>query len=194
MVYKFKFYINHHLHFEGNLQCKRCEAETKNKQRCKLSVCIGLNKCWRHLERDNKVKVKPSLIHGAGKGVFVIDKTQPDNAIIFRADDNICQYLGQIINRDTLIARYDYKTAPYGIQLKEDEYMDGALKRGIGTLLNHRNNPNCRFSVNFRATPNTVNIKAMRNIKNGEELYANYGTRYHFNEDDVEYTTKYGKK
>jgi hypothetical protein len=81
----------------------------------------------------------------------------------------ICPYFGEIIDEQELFRRYADKTA-YGVQIKAHQiYEDGALKRGIGTLINHYPaNKNCRFSI---ARNNTINIIAIKNIRNRQELY-----------------------
>ena len=65
--------------------------------------------------------------------------------------------------------------------------MDGAIRRGIGSLLNH--NPkkaNCRFSI---CRDNTIAIVAIKHIKNFQELYLNYGKQYIMNEPNIAYST-----
>ena len=176
--------------FDHKLYTEQCSFIKPNNTRCKSRVCIGLPYCWLHEQNVNHLKIKQSTIPGAGKGLFCYNPNSPDDAIIFKKDTKICPYYGQIIDTEELINRYGNKTAPYGLELKKGLYDDGAIKRGIGTLINHCNNKskcNCRFSVKQDKTD--CYIVATKNIKNGSELFINYGNNYKFDENDIKTAT-----
>ena len=108
MPYQIRYYVNHHLIFQSNLICEQCNALTKNGARCKRTVCIGLPYCFSHLASLKHLKIKPSTIPNAGKGLFAIDNTKRPNAVIFNQNAVICEYNGEIIDKNELIHRYNF--------------------------------------------------------------------------------------
>ena len=64
---------------------------------------------------------------------------------MFRKGDTIIDYVGEIINEATVVARYgeDY-TATYTIQVGKDAFIDCACKRGVGSTAN------CNKGHNFQ--------------------------------------------
>jgi SET domain-containing protein len=134
------------------------------------------------------LKVLPSTIPDAGKGLFAFNRKENENEILIHKGDKITSYNGEFIDRDVLLQRYDVHTAPYGIQYSQNEYIDSALLRGIGSLINHTRvkDTNVKFSVDRRN--HEINLVATKNIKNGQELLVNYGRNYHF--DDGTYKVR----
>lgn len=113
----------------------------------------------------------------AGKGLFVLDKKQPTGTVLIKKDQTVCPYGGDLIDKATLDERYGDKTAPYAVQLSKNRFRDGGCARGVGSLINHDSRrANVAFSLNQNTK--TVSIKATRNLKNGEELFVNYGREY----------------
>jgi hypothetical protein len=94
-----------------------------------------------------------------------------------------------LINSRTLERRYDDHTAPYAVELKRDEYEDGALKRGVGSLAN-QGRANARLSAVLNVKPNYCTLKATKTIRNGQEILVNYGDSYIIGEHGTNYTTK----
>ena len=153
------------------------------------------------------VQVRPSSIAGGGKGLFAYDKTKAPDAVVFKgkkkhrfsvsAGDLICPYNGEILSREQMDDRYGTThTAPYGIQIRNNRYEDSALHRGVGSLINHKaigRGANCEFVINRNQR---IELKAMKDIRNGEELFVSYGNRYVLNETNVKSSTnsrKYGE-
>lgn len=188
---KFKFYVHNHLRFDAPMHVEICRAICVNGRRCSRHVVIGTPYCFQHRKTVEHVEVKESGIEGAGKGLFAIDKTKPANAIIFKKDATIVPYNGQEITTQELDRRYGDYTAPYGVELTRDNQIDGAedgaTHRGIGSLCNHKlaRDANAQL-VEYRRK---VRIRAMKNIRNGQEITLSYGRAYHFNEP-THYTTK----
>ena len=194
MVYTFVYSVNGHVTFSGNLQGRRCIGHCRNGRRCSRRSVIGCPYCYQHLKSDRHLRIKPSTIHNAGKGLFAEDSTQAPNAIIFRRDDDIIEYIGETIDRAELNRRYHHHTAPYALQVRGDNnnplYIDAATIRGVGSLSNHRagHHQNARLVVNFQN--NTARLRATKNIRNGEEIFVSYGHQYDVNEAGVQYRTK----
>jgi hypothetical protein len=194
MPKRFKFLINDEVQFSCFLQSVRCEADSISGDRCRNKTVIGTGLCWRHLLREKKVRIKNS---DYGLGLFAMDTTAEENGIVFRENQTIVKYNGEIINREQLQERYGDHTAPYGAQMREHNRInDGACRRGVGTLVNHgnANRENAKFSFSRNGD---LQIKATKIIRNGREIFINYNkgnqrgdARYLFDEPGVRHTTK----
>ena len=130
------------------------------------------------------LKIQPSTIANTGKGLFAIDKTKRPNAVLFHQNAVICEYNGEIIDRNELNQRYNYHTAPYAIRIHRNRFEDGALQRGIAGLANHKTVENCNavfrpFKANGKYHMRLVAIKP---IRNGDEIFADYGDDYIFDD------------
>ena len=169
--------------FDAPLETHRCRANSKaSGTRCKNRVTIGLSTCWQHTLSQKFLQVKTSTIPEAGEGLFARKGPVDDRSIVvFKPGEVVCQYNGEIISQQTLESRYGQFTAPYGVELRAGRKEDGALSRGIGTLINHYpRKKNCRIAIN-RA--NRAQIISTKRIFNGDELYVSYGKSYRFNEN-----------
>ena len=192
MPYQFRYFINHHLIFQSDLLCEQCKALTKTGVRCKRIVCFGLPFCFSHLYSLKHLKIQKSTISNAGKGLFAMNKAKRPNAVIFNTNAPICNYAGEIIDRNEMIHRYNYHTAPYGIRINKNRFEDGALIRGVAGLANHKAFENCNavfrpFKTNGKFYMRLVAIKP---IHNGDEIFADYGDDYIF-DDGSSYKTTY---
>ena len=193
MPKRFKFYIDDNLHFACNVN-----SEKHNGQRCKNHTVIGTNICFSHLLYDKNLRIKQSNTVIGQK--FALNSHKDNNEIIFKPNETIIFYGGDIINKRELDRRYDNYTAPYGVRIRDvngDEmFRDAACNRGIGSLANHGtgNRENARFSF---ARDGTLNLKATKNIKNDNEIFINYNkgsarndpTRFLMNERRIDYNT-----
>lgn len=188
------------------LQCERCTATTKTGRRCARNTCIGIKYCWMHLLSMKKLRIKESTIPNSGKGLFAIDKTKGPRAIIFkgprRGTDNgetIIEYDGEIINDDELVRRYGEYTGPYATRGGPDINEDGACKRGVGNLANHKTGAqaNAKFKHKLNGRGGTFDhfeLVATKPIRNDDEIFINYFGRgrrgeYRFDEP-ITYKTK----
>ena len=190
-------YFHYHTnekHIDTKLETNRCQQIKQDNNQCKNTITIGQKLCHIHRLIKLHLKVKPSLIRNAGMGLFAWDPSKEPNEIIFRKGDKICNYNGEILTEDQLNERYGETTAPYAIELHKKKYSDGAIVRGIGTLLNNstKSIANVRFSINKANTD--VIIVAAKIIRNKKELYVNYGKNYILNEKDVITYTGANKK
>ena len=189
----FHFHSNN-TNFDEQLDTDQCNYSPNNK-RCKNRVCIGLNYYWLHTRKILHLKVTDSIIHKAGVGLFAFNSKQNDNAIIFKSGDKICDYNGEIIDEEEKERRYGNKTGVYTLQINNNgRYEDGAIHRGIWTLLNSpsgtQHKVNCRFSI---GKDKKAHIVATKNIRNNEELFISYGRSYKFNESNVNTSTNHKK-
>jgi hypothetical protein len=193
MPYIFTYYNpDNSIRFQHQLATERCIGTSKTNQRCRRLVTIGINQCFQHM---SNLKIKSSMIDNAGKGLFAYNKSRPNDAILFKPNDKIVDYLGDRIDNNELNQRYGDHTAPYALKINNNLYIDPATRRGIGSLANKpdNNNPNpllrqsnAKFSVNARN--HTASLKATKNIRNNQEILTSYGRAYVLQDN---YTTKY---
>lgn len=197
MPYKYQFDDNNAggRHFECQLQCNRCTYVNETTQnRCRRNV-FGLRMCWQHTIMVSHLRIKESTLPNAGKGLFVQSKNHANNAIVFRNPNVICSYIGEHLTNDQLDQRYGRdRTANYATQgITRNDNIDSACLRGIGSLINHNNNPNAEIRLQRVGGQQMVRVVAIRPIRNGQEIFINYGPQYIFNEPNVSAVTKTGR-
>lgn len=176
--------------FSCPVQCQRCEERNKNGRRCRNRVCIGVPYCWQHLQSVHHLRIKDSEIPGAGKGLFASDPKKPEGVTIFKKGIVVTNYHGEPISLAERQRRYRDKTAPYGIAYNKNSNEDGACRRGVGTIANHKRGSN----VSLNKQNHVFKLIAKRPIKNHEEITAYYGSPdkkegYRFDEPTT-YSTK----
>lgn len=188
-------YQNPEKSFSCQLQCNQCTAHTESGSRCKLRVCVGVPYCWIHNRSIKHLAIKKSTIQNAGKGIFAIrTKTkgltqQQKRKPIFKKNQVITKYEGETKTMQELNERYgENYTAPYTLGYRingEDIYIDGACKRGVGTIAN--NKPMSRANAKFSGGGN---VTAMKPIYDGQEIFVSYGPGYQLNQPGVTSSTK----
>tara|TARA_R110000868_G_scaffold267137_1_gene526405 strand:- start:623 stop:1234 length:612 start_codon:yes stop_codon:yes gene_type:complete len=191
MPYEFIYDIPDGGKFRGPLEQFQC-AHTNpiSNIRCKRKGYLGYDRCWQHMRSDFHVRIKKSTIPGAGKGLFA-DCPDAEGGVCFPAgkgNNNVGQrivyYDGERIDKKTLEDRYGEGTAPYAIQVNKDLFEDAALRRTVGSFANaplKGVKPNAKlYSYNSKAA-----LGSIRKIKDGEEIFADYGREYLF---DSSYT------
>jgi hypothetical protein len=148
---------------------------------CRRQTYIGLGYCKDHIKSAMHLTIKQSSIPGAGKGVFVWGQA-------FQAGQVITPYDGEVITTTELTRRYGVYTAPYSCRLGDTHNEDGALHRGIGTIINH--GTGARVNADLVLDPtNRVIVVARRTIPVGREVLVSYGPGYQFG-DGCTWTTK----
>lgn len=196
MVYTFEFYVNNRLTFRGRLRGERCHGQKKDNTQCRRNSVIGCPYCYQHLEIEKHLRIKTSTIANSGKGLFAQDNQENGKSIIFQPGDDIIEYIGERINEAELNRRYRIHTAPYTLKVRGDNnphgplYIDAAVVRGVGALANHKpqRRMNAKFAVNYRN--NTATLRATKEIRNGAEIFVDYGEDYVIHEAGVEFKTK----
>lgn len=193
MPYKFIFRVDDQTVFQAQLHNEQCAAHTKTGERCKRRVIIGLDLCYSHLLSVKHLRIKPSTIPEAGRGLFALNPKVAKDAIIFKTGDVIADYIGETLSNIQLRQRYHGHTAPYTIQLAVGKnppatsvYEDCALVRGYAALCNQalrKREQNARLRVNTRLKPHRAQLVAMKNIRNDCEVLTHYGEMYEFDED-----------
>ena len=160
--------------FEGNLERRRCIGVTDGEQ-CHRWISIGLPYCAPHMVTEAHLRVQPSLIPDAGKGLFAYDPSQPEGALVFERHALICMYGGEIIDEEERFRRYRHGTAPYGCLANGNRMLfeDAALVRGVGAMANHAVLPNAKISTTI-SQRGPCTLRALRDIFNNTEILVNY--------------------
>ena len=221
MPYKFIFITNGDITFEAELKSMVC-AHTDHDKQCKKNVIIGLPYCWIHLIKRLSLKIKDCIY---GKGLFAQNSIKFKNnnkEIVFKKNDIIGLYLGEILKDTEIDKRYDVNTAPYTTHIADGNLnIDSAIQRFYGSLINHDEKPNCRqftmtkdeFLKKYNKKKNikefinqytnyynnciqVVVIFAIKDIRYGEELLLNYNSKKKKNKYtfDGDFETKYVNK
>lgn len=182
MPFRFIFHIDDEHVFEAHLISAQCVANCKSGRRCLHRVVIGLPYCYVHLLTIKHLRIKKSNIPNAGLGLFVEDKTKAIGDVIYKKDSIIAEYTGQIINKQTLEDRYGNKTAPYALRVSDDRYIDAALERSFMSIANgYRTKAPCNAQfANPAPRTKRINVKALKSIRNGDEILLWYGNEYQF--------------
>jgi hypothetical protein len=144
--------------------------------------------------------IKKSTIAGAGKGLFAIrTKTKgltqaQKEAPIFKKDEVITKYEGEQVTNEQLSNRYDKTdppaveyTAPYALTIQNGRnvvIVDAACKRGVAALANKKPARLANAKLSSRG-----NLTATKPIRDGQEIFADYGKAYRMNEP-TSYSTK----
>jgi len=197
MPYKFKFYEDGNTEplFQCSLQKRQCVfVNPSNKHRCRRQVYKGIDLCWYHLLHSKHLRIKKSTIPGAGMGLFAVLPNDDSNAIVFRgasqksSGQSICRYNGESIPKNESARRYGLYTGPYLAEVNASTNEDGACVRGVGTFCNQAPSA-AKWNANLYVHGGKIFVRARKNIKNGEEIFVDYGDTYNMNEN-THYSTR----
>ena len=158
----------------------RCHFMIDNHHRCKRNTIIYSYFCWQHTIKKEHLKLEPSLIAGAGKGLFTTAPLKKGDVI---------RYSGQMLTKAQFEQRYPLDNADYVIQLGANRFLDGrstqnqlysnppGKKPTLGRWVN--SNAHSHYSRNVKITHNSGNMKLTKNVPAGRELFTSYGNQYH---------------
>jgi hypothetical protein len=193
--------------FHGILLSTQCtELIAGGNRQCTKRCQMGIDFCWIHLLDRKKLRYKQSTIKDPSgnfiKGLFASLKNE-DGEIVFTYNTNedniICDYNSELIDKHELNHRYGPNTGPYAAKITRKRhnpiYEDGAIRRGVGSLINHSDDPdlvNCEI-LKYE-NRNLLCIANTKPIYNNTELFLNYGPNYILHDKDTKYSTNYKRK
>jgi uncharacterized protein len=112
-----------------------------------------------------RIQVRRSGVHG--KGVFAVQKIAEGETII--------EYVGEVINWKEALRRHPHDPKDpnhtFYFHIDENRVIDAKVGGNSSRWINHSCDPNCEADEE----DGRVFIKALRNIKPGEELNYDYG-------------------
>ena len=112
-----------------------------------------------------RIQVRKSGIHG--KGVFAL---QP-----IKAGETIIEYKGEVITWAEALERHPHDPSDpnhtFYFHIDDDHVIDGKFKGNAARWINHACEPNCEADE----VDGRIFIKALRNLKPGQELFYDYG-------------------
>ena len=115
--------------------------------------------------RGRRLQVRKSGVHG--KGVFAV---QP-----IRKGETFIEYTGEVIGWPEALRRHphdpDQPDHTFYFHLDDERVIDGLVGGNASRWINHSCAPNCEAEDDS----GRVWLKALRNIKVGEELFFDYG-------------------
>ncbi len=149
--------------------CNQCIAKSMNGGRCRRTTCIVGPWCWQHLELTQGLKVGPSTIPGAGKGLFAVKK--------FKAHDIITEYTGKRITAaKALKSKSQYIIDTYNQNQKVNARKTNSTPgRYANDVRGTRKRPNAQLVAEPNEWPA---IQAVRAIQPGTEILVKYGDYY----------------
>jgi hypothetical protein len=164
---------------------QRCIAMRKSKPgepltRCENRTTAGCY-CHTHLQTAMGLRVRDSTVPNAGKGVFAMRD--------FAQNEKVCKYTGDLLYGLRVEAATgddpdnddDFEGSTYILQLSRNTLVDAARRNtNVGRFINDtkgtRRRPNVKWVVDQRRK--TVEMRATRPIKKGDELFVSYGSGY----------------
>ena len=112
-----------------------------------------------------KIQTRQSPIHG--KGVFAVQD--------IRKGESIIEYVGEVITWKEALRRHPHDPSTpnhtFYFHIDDTHVIDGKYKGNSARWINHSCNPNCEADED----QGRVMVKALRNIKAGQELNYDYG-------------------
>jgi SET domain-containing protein len=191
MPYTFTYKQSNDDVFKCRLEKYQCEyTNEKTGKRCKRHQYIGFPLCYQHLAMEAHLRIARATNIEHGKGLFAYNGTNNDE-VVFKKDQRIIQYNGEVVNKEELDRRYggtNADTAPYAFQANKNSFIDSSCLRSAGSLANHRPLRTANAKLYFYSGDKKAYIKATKNIRNNEEIFVNYGPNYRFMDN---HETKY---
>ena len=113
-----------------------------------------------------RIQVRKSGVHG--KGVFAL---QP-----IKRGEHIIEYLGQVISWAEAERRHPHNPAEpnhtFYFHVDDQHVIDANVAGNAARWFNHACRPNCKAD---QTEDGRVNIRALKNLKAGDELFYDYG-------------------
>ena len=155
---------------------QRCSANNNAGGQCGQRTAVA-HLCWNHLQRDLGLRVRPSTVQGAGRGLFAARELPANHRVPYTGDE--------------IELRAEENGGPYVLETRRGTGIDAARRNsGLGRWVNdprgaidEQGRPraaNCEFTLH---TPRgerqrVAAVRTLRPIVRGEELLVRYGSGY----------------
>lgn len=157
---------------EINMGPQRCYSDNANHQWCKLKTRHG-GLCWIHRKKIDGLKIAKSKIKGAGKGLFAEKE--------FKRGEVVAKYTGDLVDTQLVRNAGQKGSSSYALEVTQKITIDAArTNTADGRMINDARNTEFENNVEFVADRRnkTATLKAVRDIKIGEEILVAYGNSY----------------
>ncbi|CAB3978339.1 SET domain-containing [Paramuricea clavata] len=149
---------------------KQCVSDTLLQKRCRKRTA-HTPKCWIHLAKQDNLRIKPSQITNAGKGLFSWKKPIPSGRVISK-------YTGRRRTREQIDRKYGDKVAKYTICNKKGLCIDANHTTDAAARFAN-DSRNTRFPYNGRMGGNQMfRLKSSQHIPAHLEIFVDYGREY----------------
>lgn len=179
--------------FQCTLISVQCQHVRSNGDRCRRIQNTGVALCKQHLQFDMCLKIATSTVHNGGLGLFACDNHKDEGDVVFtfsrkrNRGDHITDYTGQVLANAETDHRYGRNnTVPYGVRLNPNSNIDAACIRGAGSYANHQ--PRSKANARLISDGKRVYIEATKLIRNGDEIFIDYGRDYHIRLNGIAYS------
>lgn len=182
LLYRFQFIVRGVIIYTCVLHSARCTGTNDDGTQCDTDVSVGQPYCARHLQNIMHLEIKESLNPAMGMGLFASNPNKGPGAVVFRREQDIAEYTGEVLTFPQAQARYQGYDAPYGFEVSVGgvpRVIDAACYRGAAAMANHKS----WDAANARFVPHQdgrVTLRARKNIMNGREIFAPYGNNIRF--------------
>ena len=159
--------------YRGLLKPAVCVALNPDGQKCGEDCTLHIEYCAAHLRSLLALEVKKATDPKMGLGLFAVGA---EGEVVFSKRGNgkphrVVSYKGQVLTRKRCVERYGLNFAPFAMHLTNSLVIDPALVRGVASYMNHSGEKaNCKYVK----SKSGVHVEALRLIRGGEELFANY--------------------
>ena len=149
---------------------QQCVSNTLKEQRCRKRTA-HTPKCWIHLSRQNNLRIKPSNIPHAGKGLFAWKKSIPRNTLISK-------YTGRKISKKELDRKYGKGRADYAVCNQRGCCVDATYTTDAAARFVN-DSRGTSFQNNSKIKGNQIfGLKATKTIPPNNEIFTSYGREY----------------
>jgi hypothetical protein len=149
---------------------QQCVSNTLKEQRCRKRTA-HTQKCWIHLSRQDNLRIKPSNIPNAGKGLFAWKKPIARNTLISK-------YTGRKLSKKELDKKYGKGRADYAICNQRGRCVDSTYTTDAAARFVN-DSKGTSFGNNSKINGKQIfKLKATRAIPANNEIFTSYGREY----------------
>ncbi|CAB3985446.1 SET domain-containing [Paramuricea clavata] len=149
---------------------QQCVSNTQKDARCRKRTA-HTEKCWIHLAKQNNLRIKPSNVAGAGKGLFAWKKPITRGKLISK-------YTGRKLSKKELDKKYGDDVAKYAVCNKRGRCVDATYTTDAAARFVN-DSRGTSFQNNAKIKGNQMfKLKATKKIPANREIFTSYGDEY----------------
>ncbi|CAB4007371.1 SET domain-containing [Paramuricea clavata] len=149
---------------------QQCVSNTQKDVRCRKRTA-HTEKCWIHLAKQNNLRIKPSNVAGAGKGLFAWKKPITRGKLISK-------YTGRKLSKKELDKKYGDGVAKYAVCNKRGRCVDATYTTDAAARFVN-DSRGTSFQNNAKIKGNQMfKLKATKKIPANQEIFTSYGNEY----------------